>query len=66
MEATQHVDQAVAWAWVREQILTRPQYVAQMTGIEQIGYLTDLVKLEPSPGLEEVGNLVSGGGTQRA
>ena len=56
-KATQHVDQAVAWAWVREQILTRPQYVAQMTGIEQIGYLTDLVKPEPSPALEEVGNL---------
>jgi hypothetical protein len=53
---TQHVDQSLIWTWVRDQILTRPLYVAEMTGIEQIGYLTDLVKPEPSPVLEEVGN----------
>jgi integrase len=30
------------WSWVREQILARPAYVAEQTGIEQIGYLRDL------------------------
>jgi len=43
------------WAWVRQEILTRPKYVAQMTGIEQIGYLHDLKPPKPSPTLEDVG-----------
>lgn len=45
------------WATVRHEILTRPKYVARMTGIEQISYLADLPKPTPSPSLEEVGNL---------
>ncbi|MGC4031459.1 MAG: site-specific integrase [Tepidisphaeraceae bacterium] len=36
------------WAWLRQQILTRPKYVAERVGIEQIGYLTDLKPQEPS------------------
>ena len=42
------------WSWVREQILTRPAYVAEMTGIEQIGYLTDLKPPAPLPTLPEL------------
>lgn len=45
------------WLWVRNEILTRPKFVAQMTGIEQIGYLAELVKPQPSPTLREVGEL---------
>ena len=45
------------WSWVRREILTRPQYVAHMTGIEQIGYLSEIQKPATSPSLEEVGNL---------
>jgi integrase len=49
--------EAEFWAVVRHEILTRPQYVAQQTGIEQIGYLTDLPKPTPSPSLDDVGKL---------
>jgi len=56
-QATQHITEGPLWSWVREQILTRPQYVAQMTGIEQIGYLADLPKPSASPTLQEVGDL---------
>lgn len=45
------------WAIVRKLILTEAKYVAQMTGIEQIGYLAELPKPVPSPTLEEVGDL---------
>ena len=45
------------WAHVRDEIVRRPQYVAQMTGIEQIGYLSDIAKPLPSPTLREVGDL---------
>lgn len=44
------------WAHVRNEVIQRPQYVAQMTGIEQIGYLADIPKPVPSPTLDEVGN----------
>jgi hypothetical protein len=40
-----------------QDILTRPQYVADRTGIEQIGYLPNLRKRTPSPTLDEVGDL---------
>lgn len=39
------------WAWFRQQVLTRPLYVAQMTGIEQIGWLRDLERPTQSPKL---------------
>jgi hypothetical protein len=51
------VDENAFWARVTEEILRRPQYVAERTGIEQIGYLTDLRKPTPSPTLTEVGEL---------
>jgi integrase len=48
------VDEAQFWADLRQLIITQPQYVAEMTGIEAIGYLNELKKREPSPTLEEV------------
>lgn len=48
---------AEQWTWLRQQILDRPQWVAKMVGIEQVGYLQDLPKPTPSPTLEEVGQL---------
>jgi integrase len=55
--ASQHVTEGALWSWFREQILVQPQYVARMTGIEQIGYLSALPKPVPSPTLREVGEL---------
>jgi hypothetical protein len=49
--------EVVFWAKVREEILARPKYVAEMTGIEQIGYLEKLKKPTPSPTLAEIGTL---------
>lgn len=43
------------WSYVRDEIFRRRQYVAEMTGIEQIGYLFDIEKPKPSPTLDEVG-----------
>jgi integrase len=51
------VQSATFWPWLRKLILDTPVYVAQMTGIEQIGYLAELPKPAPSPTLEEVGTL---------
>ncbi|MDB5295633.1 MAG: Tyrosine recombinase XerC [Phycisphaerales bacterium] len=51
------VPEAEFWATVRQLILERPKHVAQMTGIEQIGYLADLPRPTPSPALAEVGEL---------
>ena len=42
------------WAFVRQQFFDRPQYVAERTGIEQIGYLVDLKRPEPSISLDDV------------
>jgi integrase len=53
----QKIPEEIVWAWVRKQIIDRAKYVAQQTGIEQIGYLADLPKPTPSPTLEEVGKL---------
>ena len=45
------------WLWLREQITARPQWVAERVGIEQIAYLTELQKPQPSPTLEGVGQV---------
>jgi integrase len=52
-----NVDERELWAYVREQILMRPLWVAEQTGIEQIGYLQSLKKPTRSPSLVEVGKL---------
>ncbi|HEX8341017.1 MAG TPA: hypothetical protein VF624_08930, partial [Tepidisphaeraceae bacterium] len=44
------------WAYVREQIITQPKFVALKTGIEQLAWLRDLVEPEPSPTLRAVGD----------
>jgi len=54
---TQFLPEAVAWAWVREQILTRPAHVAQMTGIPEIGFLASIPKPKASPTLKAIGDL---------
>ncbi|HEY0009879.1 MAG TPA: hypothetical protein VGB55_14215 [Tepidisphaeraceae bacterium] len=45
-------DTADLWAWLREQIIAQPKWVAERVGIEQIGYLTDLKKPTESLALE--------------
>ncbi len=42
------------WAWLRRLIINQPKLVAQMTGIEQIGYLADLRQPTPSPTLDDL------------
>jgi integrase len=54
------VQEAAFWAVVRREIVTRPQYVAKMTGIEQIGYLSDLKPPETLPTFEELETLWTG------
>lgn len=46
--------EAAFWNLVRQQILSRPLYVAEQTGIEQIGYLKRLVRPQPSPRLDQL------------
>jgi integrase len=48
------VDEAALWEWMREQLISRPEYVASMTGIEEVARLADLPKRKPSPKLKEV------------
>jgi len=43
--------------WLRKLILRRPQYVSELTGIEQLAYLADMKPPELSATLEEVGSL---------
>jgi integrase len=43
------------WQWLRAQLADRPKWVAEMVGVEQIGYLQDVQKPTPSPTLEAVG-----------
>ena len=48
------VPPAVLWAYVRRELLSRPKWVAQQVGIEQVGYLTDLRPPERVPSLDEL------------
>ena len=45
------------WAWLRQQVMDRPQWVAEQIQIEQIGYLSDLKKPSDSPTLESIGEI---------
>jgi integrase len=51
------VDEQLLWNYVAAQIRTRPKYVSERTGIEQIAYLINLTPPKPSPTLAEVGRL---------
>ena len=44
-----HNHVGIDWSEVARMIRERPSWVAEQTGIEQIGYLTNLVAPEPSP-----------------
>ncbi len=44
-------------AYFRNELIERPKFWAEQTGIEQLGYWTDLPKPTPSPSLIEVGSL---------
>lgn len=44
----------IDWALVAEEIRTRPKWVSEQTGIEQIAYLTDLQAPEPLPSFAEL------------
>lgn len=51
------VAEPMLWTWVREQLIERPEYVAEQTGIPEVARLAALPKPEPSPALTEVGKL---------
>jgi hypothetical protein len=46
------IAQLTNWNWIADQIRSRPSWVAQKTGIEQIGYLTDIKPPKPLPSLD--------------
>ena len=54
------VPEDALFAWFREQLLTRPAYVAERTGIEQLGYLQELAKPSPSLTLKQVEHIYFG------
>lgn len=45
------------WAWFREQLIERPEYVAQQVGIPEVARLGDLPKPQTSPTLKAIGQL---------
>ena len=45
------------WSRVRQEIITRPKWVAERTGIEEIGYLDKIKPSRPSATLEALGKL---------
>ena len=45
------------WAWLREQLITRREWVAKQVGVEQIAWLPELKRPAPSPTLKELGEL---------
>jgi len=51
------VPEVVLWAYVREQLISRPEYVADQVGIPEVARLADLPKLEASPTLKAIGQL---------
>lgn len=51
------VPEAELWAWMRDQLLDRPEVAARQTGIPELAYLADLPRPTPSPALVAVGKL---------
>ena len=45
------------WAWLRQQIIKRPKWVAERVGVEKIGYLRDVQEPERVPTLDELGQI---------
>src|SRR5687768_14392375 len=54
IERTVYSEVERMWDYVGQQIRTRPQWVAQRLGIEQIGYLTTLRPPEKLPSFSEL------------
>jgi integrase len=48
------------WAWLREQLVKRREWVAEQVGVEQIAWLHNLKRPTPSPTLKELGELYAG------
>jgi integrase len=48
------VEEAEIWAWVREQLISRPEYAGEQTGIPELGRLSDLPPRQPSPTLKSL------------
>lgn len=51
------VDDADLWSYVREQLISRPHWVAERVGIAEVARLGDLPKPTPSPKLADLGEL---------
>ena len=51
-----NVSGAVIWPWLREMLIKRPEFVAEMVGIPEVARLADLPKRGPSPSLDRVGD----------
>lgn len=52
------IPEAEIWAYFREQLITRPEWVAARVGIEEVARLADLPKPQPSPTLTQVGRFL--------
>jgi integrase len=51
------VPQADFWAHARDQLLNRPEWVAEQTGIPELARLADLPQRKPSPTLSAIGEM---------
>ena len=51
------VDEGAIWDYVREQLIERPEWVAERTGIAEVARLSDLPKPQPAPALKDLGDL---------
>lgn len=51
------ISKPVLWAWLREQLIARPEYIAKNVGIPELARLADLPKPKPSPTLKAIGDL---------
>lgn len=57
VEVSRGYDEPGLWAYVREQLLLRPKWVAQQVGIEQLAYLSDLRPPEVIPSLTKLAQI---------
>ncbi|MEM9415860.1 MAG: tyrosine-type recombinase/integrase [Planctomycetota bacterium] len=57
LQSVSEIPEGELWAWFREQLISRPEYAAQQTGIPELSRLADLPRSEPSPTLKSLGKL---------
>lgn len=65
IDVLRNIPEFVLVRWMRHQLFERPKWCANVCGIEQLGYLDQIKKPEPSPTLAEVGELFQGKDLQR-